>query len=277
MKFDSSANHPPAGFQYQDRRGLTLVELLAVIGIISVLASLLLPALSRAKSRAKRIACTSNLGQLQKASRMYSDDNNGELLPNKYGFNAASKRFVGLPGSWVVGDAQQPAGVDDIESGVLFEYAGNSRIYACPADRTKRKFFGQEFSLRRTYSLNVFLNPLSNSLVDEDREGYRHRYRRKIDEGGRPSPSEVWSFIDESGETVDSGTFAYAYFGGDNWLWWSLPGTRHAGGANITFLDGHVEYHKWIGIPDLKNRVVPPAPGKGLEDISWLLDRSPRK
>jgi prepilin-type N-terminal cleavage/methylation domain-containing protein len=59
--------------------GFTLIELLVVIAIIAVLASLLLPALSRAKAKAQRVRCVSNLKQVTVALRMWADDNSSKF------------------------------------------------------------------------------------------------------------------------------------------------------------------------------------------------------
>ena len=97
------------------RRGFTLLELLAVIATIAILAALLLPILGRAKMKAQRTACSSNLRQLGLAWVMYYNDNAGALVPSS----------PDSPDVWVQGDmsiSNQAVNLDLIRQGKLYHY-----------------------------------------------------------------------------------------------------------------------------------------------------------
>ena len=69
----------------------TLIELLVVIAIIAILAAMLLPALSSARTSAKKASCASNLKSLGLAANMYADENDDYVLPNLNSYKSADK------------------------------------------------------------------------------------------------------------------------------------------------------------------------------------------
>src|SRR5215469_8904981 len=131
------------------RQGFTLIELLAVIATIAILAALLLPILSKAKIKAQRTACFSNLRQLGVAWQMYYTDNNGYLVPS----------FPGNPDVWVQGNmtnAAEAVNPDLIAQGKLYHYSQSVPTYHCPGDAGVT-IAGKTVASLRSYSMNSFM------------------------------------------------------------------------------------------------------------------------
>jgi prepilin-type processing-associated H-X9-DG protein len=128
------------------RIAFTLVELLVVIGILTILAGLLLPALSSAEHRAKSARCLSNLRQLGLAVRVYSDENQGRLPRTRD--EAQTNAAEALPG---------------ISQVLVPQVHGVAEVFKCPAD--KDGLFAREGS---SYQWNTSLNGRMLIRIGED-------------------------------------------------------------------------------------------------------------
>src|SRR5687767_2919009 len=96
------------------RRAFTLVELLVVIGIIAVLVSILLPALSRARRQAMTVKCASNMRQLAQAMLMYINDNKGVHPPAVVSASSGAPNMYPNGWSWCTELVKQKYIVQDV-------------------------------------------------------------------------------------------------------------------------------------------------------------------
>ena len=229
--------------RFQLRRqaqAFTLIELLIVVAIIAILASLLLPALSKAKSKGQQIGCLSNLKQLTLCWIMYADDNDGRLAPNGVKGQTGEEAS---DDSWIVGNAKLDQDTRNIEKGRLFKYNSSPAIYRCPSDRSH---VTRAPNIPRTRSFSM-----STGLAHENRaKGLK--YVQNLGQITDPAPASASVFLDEDPYSIQNGALGIEPRRTRAYLHWNLPASRHNNGGVLTFADGHAELWKWMDrwIPD---------------------------
>jgi prepilin-type N-terminal cleavage/methylation domain-containing protein/prepilin-type processing-associated H-X9-DG protein len=145
--------------QYRTRVGFTLVELLVVIAIIAVLISILLPAISRAREHANRVACASNLRQIGLAIHMYANANKGyapayyRLVAGKWYLSETYGSNVQVPAGGVALLIKPPVGNS------IASYLNNADIFFCPSDNLRKDY--RDFTTHG-FSRAGFLGAASN-------------------------------------------------------------------------------------------------------------------
>lgn len=267
----------------------SLVELLVVIAIVALLASLLLPALTQAKSKAQGLQCLSNHRQLCLAWRMYSDDNQDRLLyasENAYVPSTAAA-------AWVTGTLDfDPANAVNwdpdlsIKKSPMWPYCGNNlTIWKCPADHSSVLVNGASRPRVRSMSMNVFLGGWGGTDGNWGSIFSAYKIYRKQGDLSDPGPANIFVFLDMREDSIDMGNFATRMAGWPDrpsqYGFYDLPGYYHHLACGFSFADGHSEMRRWRDprtMPQLvsNGEVADQFLSPGNPDVRWLQERSSR-
>ncbi len=268
------------------QRAFTLIELLVVIAIIAILAAMLLPALSRAKTKAQGVYCMNNHRNLLVAWKMYVEDSR-EVLPHvKHG-----------PYEWVGGWLDYSGTRDNwdveynVKVSILYPYCKNAAVFKCPADQSTVNVRGTIMNRVRTMSMLNWIGgrgenrPMNWSNVTFGNRRGEYRIYRKSSDFNDPGPARTFVFLDEREDSINDAMFVVDMLTYPNTTESIVdyPASYHGGAGGFSFVDGHSELKKWstpkILAAPLKGQVRPyptPLGGEYNRDVVWMQERATR-
>lgn len=273
------------------KQAFTLIELLVVIAIIAILAALLLPSLSRAKTQAVATQCMNNNKQLALAWTMYTDDS-----ATHFPINSDQGLFYQGTPSWVFGFMDYTAGQQNTNTSYLISaswsllgsYVGNQfRIFACPAANYVSPAEASVGWASRCRS--VAMDGALGDGANYQGFPFSSQFWRAVKSSdlNLPGPSSTWVFTDEHPDAIDDGVL-YTFYGYTNGTgsFTELPGSQHGGNCGMSFADGHAVIHKWISAATKVPIIYPPQNYRSgysqdisvisNPDLAWLAQCTPR-
>jgi prepilin-type processing-associated H-X9-DG protein len=231
--------------------GFTLLDLLAILLTVFLLASVAATGLSRTQPTGQSVQCLTNVRRLANAWQMYAQDNNDKLVIAYHGAAAMGGNFDPVIGpAWSAGWLDWTTSPDNTNTAFLvgrfsrFEpyLAGSASVFQCPSDRFVSP--GQKLSgwtrRARSYSMSLGLGD-GNAESGSWNPFYAHV--KKMSDLRFPSPSETWVYLEEHPDSINDPAFMLP----NATLWMDYPASFHNGNTSFSFADGHVESHHWKG------------------------------